>query len=332
MPPPCAGSNPIPSQIPTDAADVARTSLPVQGPAQATTANAAPTHQANFLPRLSANKELEEIQDYQEPKRDGASPNEPQRGDVSLRESTPGACKIELTQEEEQILRGPPVGLPLGDFVQWLFSEWVPPDDNEWQTGFRALRVLKAHPKLRTLPWKKAFAVLEAAITAAYTEDDPWEVAGCLLGNRGETQALFCDQWTKIRIPAGEDLISYADRLAEETPLILSKAVADNRPDDYPRFITLCAWQQVVNGKMPILLGCDFTAQRLGFSRGSTISRYIRFAVEDGFLACLGGAAKGTRGKGGRANAFWFNVGLFEAIRMAAHADIQNEFDKASRP
>lgn len=328
MPPPCAGSNPIPAQIPTDTADVARTSPPVQGPAPATTANAAPTHQANFLPRLSSEKELEELQDLQELQRVGASPNELQRGDVSRSESTPGACRAKPTPEEEQILRGPPVDLPLRDYVRWLFSEWVPPDDNEWQLGFNVLRALKAHPALRTLNWKRAFGVFETALYAAYRDEDPWTVAEQFCGTRGDAQAIFCSQWEKVRIPLGEDLISHADRLAKETPLKLSKAVADTRPDDYPRFISLCAWQQVVNGKMPILLGNDFTARRLGFRNGSTVSRYIRFAVEDGYLARLGGA---TKGKGGRANAFWFNVGLFEAIRMAAHADIQNEFDKVSR-
>ena len=79
-------------------------------------------------------------------------------------------------------------------------------------------------------------------------------------------------------------------------------------------------------GDRNILLPVAEVAELLGVE-SITISRYRRWAVEDGYLVELKPYEFAGKGKGGRATEFRFNVGLYPGLLVVAQEGTAEAFD-----
>jgi hypothetical protein len=98
----------------------------------------------------------------------------------------------------------------------------------------------------------------------------------------------------------------------------LPERIAKRRPAGYASFISLAGWLQVVAGDRPIMVPVEDTAEILEVDP-SCISRYRRWAVEDGFLKEVGAYERPQGRRKGKATEFRFAVSLFPALAEVAH-------------
>lgn len=131
-----------------------------------------------------------------------------------------------------------------------------------------------------------------------------------------DAHAEFIDVWTKSRFKPGHDPLEQAIDAARQLRLLPNAETMAKRPDDYARFISIAGHLQVVMGDQPIFLPCRKLAAKMGVS-DMTVSRYRRWAVEDGFLQTVKHAQFRS---GGRSDAteFRFAVDRFKALAERA--------------
>jgi hypothetical protein len=158
---------------------------------------------------------------------------------------------------------------------------------------------------------------------------DDWE--RWLDVSREDAHAEFYGAWDQVRFLPGrmplESALEYADRL----PLELNAETREGRPEGYQRFISIAGWLQVGMGDRNILLPVEDLAEALGV-QPMTVSRYRKWAEEDGFLKQVKGHVYKGKGRGGKATEFRFKVGRFPILREAAQEGTAESFDETSTP
>ena len=112
--------------------------------------------------------------------------------------------------------------------------------------------------------------------------------------SRAEAMAEFCDVWEKSRYMPGHGPLEQAVDAARRCRLSPSKEVMERRPighgygdeTDYCFFLSIAGHLQTAMGHQPIKLPCHKLAGIMNVS-AMTVSRYRRWAQEDGYLRLL---------------------------------------------
>jgi hypothetical protein len=151
---------------------------------------------------------------------------------------------------------------------------------------FEFTRQLKAHPELGPITAAKAIAKIEHIIRSweDMTGDDFWGHFFCVSRDDGHAEILDC--WDQVRRLPGLDALANAAEFSRRIPLSLSKKAFEKRGRSmaYCRFLSLCGWLQVTVGTgNPIAVPCREVADLIGVEP-MTVSRFRKWALEDGFL------------------------------------------------
>lgn len=227
----------------------------------------------------------------------------------------------------EQLAAGRIPDLPLGRHVVAAYHEFesVVPKIPEWQSGvFHFVRVLRSSPDLEKLSAKKALQEVErvlAAWAAANAEkggaralaDAAWRRWFSLEPERARVD--FIDGWGKVRCPAGRRPFHEAWHRAQTEPIEFGPDQLSIDSSTYRRLLGFAAWLQVTNGQEPIFLPIKHVGPLLDVSP-TMVSKYIRFAVTDGFVRVV---EKHTAKKAAR---IVFDVRRIPPLKAKAHPSI----------
>lgn len=218
-----------------------------------------------------------------------------------------------------------PCDLPLGDYVARAVEEHhqhaVEGRSDRECPLWHFIRLLKRHRRLGCLGANGAFTEVDRIVAGWRVKrkrpPDPWQH---WLGVRGADAAPeFLDSWDKVRLCPGEEPLRGAVERNRRERLRLVRR-ARRWTAEYETFVGVAGWLQVLAGNRTILLPVGDLAELLGVEK-MTISRYRRWAVEDGFLREVRPA-----GGPGRAAEFWFNVAIFRALLDAAEPGTAERF------
>lgn len=267
----------------------------------------------NLPPVESVNQDLQTYQNYQDQPAGCVSAPD-WRGDK-------GAV------EEEN--RGGAFELPFLEFLGWALAEneadirrhFNEPGNGVWRSSlFHFVRLVMGHISMRDEDDpRSAFQVVEATFQES-KGGLPWSGLGLA---RAEACSEFFGVWMKVRCRAGASILGQAHHLAKRYPLDLPRSVIKRRPDGYPEFISLAGWLQVVVGARPMWLAEKNLAELMSVTT-TTISRYRRWASEDGFVRYH----KRYGGKRGWADEFYFNIGLFPELEERAETGTAELFER----
>jgi len=162
-------------------------------------------------------------------------------------------------------------------------------ESTQWQSPlFPFVRFIKSHPSWTDLPVRTAFQVTEDALlklgkrTGRQNLPVLWE--RLLNVTHDDAEAEFLGAWDKIRYLAGSDALENAFQLASNRPLALPNALAEQRPEIYSQFVSVCGWLHVLNFGGNILLPVERLGELLTVSP-MTVSRLRKWALEDRFLS-----------------------------------------------
>jgi hypothetical protein len=86
-----------------------------------------------------------------------------------------------------------------------------------------------------------------------------------------------------MRYWAGHEPLTIAKAKAEATPLRLAPDIVVRRPDRYPAFISVLGHLQATMGDQNIFAPGRKLGEVLGIKH-ETVARYVRWAIEDGYL------------------------------------------------
>ncbi len=138
--------------------------------------------------------------------------------------------------------------------------------------------------------------------------DEGWETEFCMAGIdcAEDARTEFVDLWQRIRFPVGWTPLQAA---WDQAQIFRLKPI--NCPTErYASFISLAGNLQVMRGSEPIWLPCRETAELLDVCE-MTISRYRRFAVEDGQLKKIRSHTFRTADNHGEATLFRFDLNRY---------------------
>jgi hypothetical protein len=117
--------------------------------------------------------------------------------------------------------------------------------------------------------------------------------------------------WEKVRfVPGWEPLDQAVER--EKMQLIPST----ERTEGYQNFVSIAGWLQVTMGDRNIMLPCEKLAELLN-CKPMTISRYRRWAVEDGLMRQVK-EHRFKPGGGGDATEFRFDTSQYKCLDQTA--------------
>ncbi len=223
-----------------------------------------------------------------------------------------------------------PCDLPLGDYVARAVEEHhqhaVEGRSDRECPLWHFIRLLKRHRRLGCLGASGAFTEVNRIVAGWRVKrkrpPDPWQH---WLGVRGADAAPeFLDSWDKVRLCPGEEPLRGAVERNRRERVRLERLRLAGRvrrwTAEYETFVGVAGWLQVVAGNRTILLPVGDLAELLGVEK-MTISRYRRWAVEDGLLREVRPA-----GGPGRAAEFWFNVATCPALLEAAEPGTAERF------
>jgi hypothetical protein len=234
------------------------------------------------------------------------------------------------TESQETFARelesGQPSSLPLWDYLARAVEEYQAWDRHlrpelweAWQSElFYLVRLLKAHPDLAKLTARQALTKVEQVMhewackdrgAGAVKKADRLEYAWLkyLGAGREDAHAEVMDAWDKVRYLPGFSPLANAVELADRCPLRLLAETKQRRTDGYERFISVAGWLQVSMGDRDIMLPVHELAPLLDVDP-MTISRYRKWAKEDGFLREVAPHEFKGKGKKGKATTFRFDV------------------------
>lgn len=178
--------------------------------------------------------------------------------------------------------------------------------------------------------FKKVSAILKRFLRGNQMKSDTDAWSYYLGVSQEEAEAEFFEVWDKIRLLPGETPLHCAAEFSRRSPLGIKREVAAKRPSGYPKFISFAGWLQVVAGNTVIMLPCHDVGAILGVT-GMTVSRYRRWAVEDGYLLKVKDHSYRGRGAENEATEFRFNVGLWTCLQQAAESGTEESYDEAAR-
>ncbi len=169
---------------------------------------------------------------------------------------------------------------------------------------FFFLRLARVHADLAGLTPQDAFQRIETALGALTAPACPWRHAFGL--GRAAAAAEVYALWETIRCLPGQSLLAGALERARKYPTPMPAQIVAKRPPGYPEFISLASWLQSDRPEDgTILLPVEELARLLDVTT-TTITRYRRWAVEDGYLQEIKPHEFRGRGKRGRATEFRF--------------------------
>ncbi len=216
------------------------------------------------------------------------------------------------------------------EFHRWEADEG---DAGGWQSPlFYFVRLVKAHPAMAQATPKDAFRKVETVMGTWVTTEGPlprqhaWE--HWLGATRDDAEAEFLAAWDKIRYMPGYAPLDNAIELARRHPLQPRPEVMERRPDGYAAFISIAGWLQVGMGDANILLPVEDLAPLMGV-QPVTISRYRRWAKEDGYLREVKAYKFAGKGRKGQATEFRFDVGRFQCLQDTARDGTEAGFEEA---
>jgi hypothetical protein len=150
--------------------------------------------------------------------------------------------------------------------------------------------------------------------------DDPWREWFDIVG--ASARAEFYDTWQKIRYRPGTDPLHQAFVANQMLRLLVRPDTRKKRPleppekrstQDYEFFIGLAGHLQVAMGLRNILLPCEAVGELMDIDKG-TVSRYRRWAIEDGYLREIR-KHKFKPGGGGRATEFRIDASQWDKLK-----------------
>jgi hypothetical protein len=202
-----------------------------------------------------------------------------------------------------------------------------------WQSRiFYFIRLVKAHPEMGGVKAKAALRRVEDVLikTMQRRLTKEWE---CRCGwcacfyevHRDDAHAEFLDTWDKIRYLPGKGPLDNAIEHAARKPITLHAELAEKRPEGYSTFISIAGWLQVTMGERNILLPVEPLADLLQVEP-MTISRYRKWAREDGFLREVVQAQFRGKGQPGRATEFRFDVARVPILQEQAQGGTAERF------
>lgn len=246
------------------------------------------------------------------------------------------------------------VQLPFGEFIAkactFAYRKRDTDDGLDWHSDlFWFVWMLRAHADMAPLlakpkqamtrvetvlrDWSASCARSGKAPFYGSHKGDPWmdwfEVP------KEDARTEFTDLWMRCRFMPGHDPLAQARDAARRMRLLLPDNLRDLRPTgdaprdehDYEFFVSIAGHLQVIVGDQNIYLPCREIGELLAVSP-MTVSRFRRWAVDDGFLR----VAKGHQFKGrgqGDATEFRFNVGLYSALTKKASPGAAESFENA---
>jgi hypothetical protein len=147
---------------------------------------------------------------------------------------------------------------------------------------FEFVRSAKAHPELCDLDAMEALAMVGQWVA----ERGGWNNLPFLgIGQEDlsddDFEAEFITVWDEVNYPAGEGPLEVALREAKQRPVTINGA--RNGLKGYVAFLSFALHLQLLRNGDAIFLSCRRIGELLGCS-GMTISKYRKWAVDDGFL------------------------------------------------
>lgn len=242
------------------------------------------------------------------------------------------------------------VANPLPDFMclAWQYNQRELEGDGAWHTPlFNFTWLLRGHPTMEQNLSKpnEALKIVEMflrdwtrhSIRKGTTpphgihDGDGWmEWFGI---ERDEARAEFVDVWEKSRYLPGSDPLKQARDANVRCRLTVCERVAAKRPiaaddetqgKDYQAFIGIAGHLQVAMGAANITLPCGKLGAVMGVSK-MTISRYRRWAIDDGYIVVMRDHKFRSNGKGD-ATEFRFNVDRFSVLSNKSQATTTDPF------
>jgi hypothetical protein len=117
---------------------------------------------------------------------------------------------------------------------------------------------------------------------------------------------------------------------ARRCPLRLRDDLKELRSEGYQTFVSIAGWLQVGMGDANILLPVEELAPLLRV-KPMTVSRYRRWAVEDGFIKEVKPYQRRGENRAGKATEFRFNVERFPILGERAADGTQDSYDEAGQ-
>ncbi len=210
--------------------------------------------------------------------------------------------------------------MPLGEYVVFAAEknrEALEGAENWQGVAFTFTRYMLSHPDLEGLTSQNAADHLDELLGGMFPEaDDPWvELLGDCdsASNHDDPFENFAHCWDTIQHPRKEDPLERATRLAEEHPVILP-GYQSPRWKSYRRFVSICRWLQVAQGRESFFVPVRTFAEILDVAP-KTVSNYRGRAERDGYLVLV------KEHEGRQATVYRFNLdalGFEEPVSEAA--------------
>jgi hypothetical protein len=267
--------------------------------------------------------DTQDIQDTQRYSPRGAPPPPPPSASTNQNLQQENQKNLQQESQSEDAGRGReiPIDLPLKKYVAWAYERAAEmKEESNWKVSplFFFVRCLQPHPKLATLHPLQAFATVER-ILAKSTRDCPWEHHFRV--NRDNAEGDFQGCWQAMRYHLGENPLPAGWNKAKQCTFALKPEIGTNRPRAYPLFVSLAGWLQVTMGDRNVLLPVQEVGKLMKVDK-SLVSRYVRWAIEDGYLKRVASHEPGKR-----AAEYRFDVSRFASLQKAAQAGTQESFD-----
>jgi hypothetical protein len=176
-----------------------------------------------------------------------------------------------------------PTELPLPDYLEWARKR----NDELYSAGtdgghFRShmwefVRFCAAHPQLRGLAAMDAFQQISSvnlkdgrplSWADAFDSDDP--------------EAEFLATWGKVRVPAGDDILTLAVALAKERPLCPKNCISQR----FALYVSIAGRIQELRPGDYINLPVERLGKALSVDE-RTISYYAQLAKKDGYISLI---------------------------------------------
>jgi hypothetical protein len=236
----------------------------------------------------------------------------------------------------ERLADGSALRLPFAEYLARSVEEHhrQEEENEEWQSPlFYFVRLVRSHPDMLTMTARQAFQAVEdvmriwqARLPKAQRRLSVW--AHWLQVEREDAEAEFLGVWDHVRYLVGRTPLEIAIDQAVAHPLGILEKHRAARPEGYARFIAIAGWLQVTMGDNRILLPVEELAERLHVTP-MTISRYRRWAKEDGYLKETKSYEFHGKGKTNKATHFRFNVSLWKILTETSQTGSKESFDGA---
>lgn len=254
--------------------------------------------------------------------------------DTSHRESRhTGYSDTQDSQDSERNITRSPTGdvccpdysLPWKQYLkalcEWIYSQDTP----EWQSGiFEFVRHIKGHPEVTGQAKEVVLRKVEATMDK---RGETW-TKYFNVETVSDARTEFLANWEKVRFLPGYTPLHNAYLRAKA--MRLQSKRGQQWPDlyeHYDLFVSLAGWLQVSMGNRPILLPCHKLAPMFSVDP-KTISRWRKFALEDGYLKIVKEARFSSKG-GSEATAFRFDVSRWKCLSKAAESGSHAGFEYA---